>query len=104
MDTHRSDYKQWKNNKYSKVQVFEIFDKYTIEQCQIVLIETVNVESKDELLAREKHYIKSFKCVNKCIPGQTKKEYYENNKEEIKLKNKKLFKDISINIKNSKIW
>ena len=82
LDTHRSNYKKWKNNKYSKVQVFEIFDKYSVSNCQIVLIETVNAESKDELLAREKHYIKSVKCVNKNIPGQTNKEYRENHKEE----------------------
>ena len=56
-----------------------------IEQCQIVLIENVNAKSKDELLSREKHYIKSVKCVNKCIPGRTKKEYYETHKEEKKL-------------------
>ena len=87
LDTHRSDYKQWKNNKHGKIQVFEIFDKYSVEGCQIVLIETVNAESKDELLAREKHYIKSFKCVNKCIPGRTRKEYYQDNYDIIKEKN-----------------
>ena len=65
MDEHRSKYKQWKNNKFHKIQVFEIFDKFGVSNCQIVLIETVNTESKDELLAREKHYIKSVKCVNK---------------------------------------
>ena len=86
MDKHRSSYKQWKNNKHGKVQVFEIFDKYSVEGCQIVLIETVNAESKDELLAREKHYIKSFKCVNKCIPGRTRKEYYQDNYDIIKEK------------------
>ena len=88
MDNHRSCYKLWKNNRFHKVQVFEIFDKYGVSNCQIVLIETVNAKSKDELLAREKHYIKSVKCVNKCTPGQTQKEYYENNKEEIKFKKK----------------
>ena len=71
MDKHRSNYKQWKNNKYRKVQVFEIFDKYGVSNCQIVLIETVNAESKDELLAREKHYIKSSKCLNKINPLRT---------------------------------
>ena len=89
MDKHRSSYKRWKNNKCGKVQVFEIFDKYSVEGCQIVLIETVNAESKDELLAREKHYIRSFKCVNKCIPGQTDQEYRNTHKEEIKLRDKK---------------
>ena len=71
LDTHRGNYKLWKNNKYRKVQVFEIFDKYGVSNCQIVLIETVNAESKDELLAREKHYIKSCKCLNKKNPLRT---------------------------------
>ena len=101
LDTHRSNYKQWINGNYNKVRVFEIFNKYGVSNCQIVLIDTVNAESKDKLLAREKHYIKSVKCVNKYIPGQTKeetklkeKEYYENNKEEIKLKKKNIEKTI----------
>ena len=88
LDTHRNDYKRWKNNKHGKTQVYEIFDKYGVSNCQIVLIETVNVDSKDELLAREKHYIKSVKCVNKYIPGRTNTEYYLDNKEEINLKKK----------------
>ena len=91
LDTHRSNYKKWKNGNYNKVQVFEIFDKYGVSNCQIVLIETVNAESKDELLAREKHYIKSFKCVNKYIPGQTNKEYKIIHKEEIKFKQKEYY-------------
>ena len=106
MDTHRSNYKQWKNGNYRKVRVFEIFDKYTIEQCQIVLIETVNAESKDELLAREKHYIKSIKCINKNIPRRTKeetqlkeKEYRENHKEEINFKLKKYYENHKEEIK-----
>ena len=99
MDNHRGKYKQWKNNKYCKVQVFEIFDKYGVSNCQIVLIETVNAESKDELLAREKHYIQSLKCVNKAIPIKSLQEikvnrknyrkiYYEENKETLKEKSK----------------
>ena len=79
MENHRSKYKQWKNNEFHKVQVFELFDKYGVPNCQIVLIETVNVETNDELLAREKHYIKSVKCINKNIPGRTMKEYYQDN-------------------------
>ena len=99
MDEHRSKYKQWKNNKYRKVQVFEIFDKYGVSNCQIVLIETVNAESKDELLAREKHYIKSIKCINKNIPLQTQKEYKESHKEQIKLSVKKYYENHKEEIK-----
>ena len=41
----------------------------------ITLIETVNCNSKDELLTRERYYIESIACVNKHIPLRTKKEY-----------------------------
>ena len=100
LDTHRSKYKQWKNGKYSKVRVFEIFDKYCVSNCQIVLIENVNAKSKDELLAREKYYIQTLTCVNKAIPIKSfqevkenrknyKRLYYEQNKEKIKEKKNK---------------
>ena len=92
LDTHRGNYKLWKNNKYRKVQVFEIFDKYGVSNCQIVLIETVNAESKDELLAREKHYIKSCKCLNK-------KKTFENNRRK---KNSKKRNSESISLETSR--
>ena len=84
LDTHRSKYKQWKNGKYSKVRVFEIFDKYCVSNSQIVLIENVNAKSKDELLAREKYYIQTLTCVNKAIPIKSFQEVKENRKKTIK--------------------
>jgi predicted GIY-YIG superfamily endonuclease len=54
----------------------------------IVLIELYPCKSKDELRARERHYIETMECVNKCIPNRTKAEhalvYYQRNKEKIK--------------------
>jgi hypothetical protein len=35
---------------------------------------------KHFLLGRERHYICNFDCVNKVIPLQTRKEYYDKNK------------------------
>ena len=49
--------------------------------CVILLIEYVNANSKEELLKREAHFIRTLKCVNKLIPLQTKQEYYEENKD-----------------------
>jgi hypothetical protein len=89
MDTHRRGFKCWKNGKRTKVMSFDLFDKYGVENCQIILLETVNCNTKDELLAREAHYIKTLKCVNKCIPNRTYKEWYDYNKQEITEKNKK---------------
>jgi hypothetical protein len=106
MDKHRSDYRNWKdgNEKYSKITSFDLFDKYGIENCVIVLIELVNANSKDELLAREKHFIKTMNSINKLLPKMDKEEkyeqrhkYYESNKERIKMyqeKNKEIIKEV----------
>jgi len=83
MDIHRTDYKNWQVGKHTKVNSFILFDKYGVENCNIVLLELVNVETKDELHAREAFYIKSLKCLNKYIPLRTKQEYYTDNKEKI---------------------
>lgn len=76
MATHRGDYKKYLNGKYGKVMAYDLFDKYGIENCKIILLELVNANSRDELHSREAHYIKTLDCVNKCIPLQTPKEWY----------------------------
>ena len=84
MDSHRHNYKRWKNEKNPKhIRSYDIFDKYGLENCEIILIESVNCNSKEELHRREAFYIKSMKCVNHVIPLRTEKEYREDNKEHI---------------------
>ena len=85
---HRKDYKKFKNAKKSKTTAFNLFDKYGIDNCDIILLESVEANSKDELHQREAHYIKTIKCVNKYIPLRTSKEYRQDNKEQIKERNK----------------
>ncbi len=85
MSKHRSDYKRWKNeNVKCKYTSFILFDKYGVENCNIILLELVNCNSKDELLARERHFIKTLKCVNIQIPLRTIKEYHQDNFEKEK--------------------
>ena len=50
----------------------------------IELIELVPCNSKDELTKRERFYIESIDCVNKCVPGRTPQEYYLVNKDKLK--------------------
>ena len=100
IDTHRSYYLKWKKGiAKSYITSYGLFDKYGLDNCIIVLLENVNANTKDELLAREAHYIKSMKCINKVIPLRTRQEYKQDNKdkiieyrkrnkEHIKLKNK----------------
>jgi hypothetical protein len=85
MDKHRSAYKLWKNGKNTKVKftVFDIFDKYGIENCSIILLEIVNCNTKEQLHAREAHYIKSTNCVNIVVPLRTYKEYCIEKKEKV---------------------
>ena len=83
MDQHRSDYKRWKEGKRGNVTVFDIFEKYGIDNCCIVLLETVSATSIDELHARERFWVQSTACVNKCIPGRSRADYNIVNREQI---------------------
>jgi hypothetical protein len=50
----------------------------------IILIENYPCKSKDELHARERHFIETMECVNKVIPTRTIAEWREENKEQLK--------------------
>ena len=95
---HIRDYKNYKEGLTNKtITSFKIFDKYGIENCNIILLELVNATCKEELLRREAYYIKSMQCVNKKVPLRTKKEYRKDNTELIKKyyqDNKEHFKEI----------
>ena len=53
------------------------------EDAYIELLENYPCNSKEELLKKEGELIRSTDCVNRCIAGRTKREYYVDNKEEI---------------------
>ena len=89
MDNHRGRYKRWKkDNNNSYFTSFKLFDKYGIENCQIILIEAFNCNTKDELHSKEAQYIKSMKCVNKVIPDRKRKDWRIENKDYIKEQSK----------------
>ena len=81
MTKHRYDYKKWKQGSNSKITVFDIFDKYGLENCKILLLENFSCDTRDELQAKEGHYIRTLKCVNRITNGRTREEYREDNKE-----------------------
>ena len=97
MGEHREIYKNWLKTNTRKCTCFLLFDKYGVENCTIVLLETINASSKDELLAREKHFIQSLKCVNKYIPLRSNKEYYLENKINLDEYYKKFREDNKLN-------
>jgi hypothetical protein len=84
MDSHRSNYKSWKEGSGGKITSFDLFDEYGVDTCSIILLESFPCNSKDEAHAREAYYIKKYDCVNKYIPGRTKKEYLEDYKDYIR--------------------
>ena len=90
---HKHGCKSWiKNNiKYYKHYSYLLFEKYGIDNCQIVLLESVNANNKDELFAREAHYIRTLKCINNNIPLRSDKEYKQDKKEEIKIQRKEFY-------------
>jgi hypothetical protein len=89
-ESHLHDYHGWKLGckNYGKMMSFDVFDKYGIDNCHIVLLETCPCESKQKLHEREAHGIKRILNVNKNIPGRTRKMWYEEHKEKISEKGK----------------
>ena len=59
--SHKSVYKKWLNNDRNYITSFEII-KY--EDCYIELVEEVEYETKEQLKAKERFYIRNNKCVN----------------------------------------
>jgi hypothetical protein len=78
---HRTKYKSYQNGKYRYITSFKILE---YGDAKIELIEKFECKCKDELTAREGYYIRKMECVNKVIPGRTQKQYYLDNKEQLK--------------------
>jgi len=74
--SHKRDYKRWGLGKAPYVSSYKLFE---LGEPIIVLLESVNCNNRDELHRRERFYIETMECVNKCIPTRTKKEYYQDN-------------------------
>jgi len=74
------------SKKYTSRQLFE---KGKVE---IILVEEISCNNRNELLQRERFYIENNDCVNKLIPLRTiqewSKQYREKNKEKIDEKGK----------------
>ena len=63
------------------------------DNVDIVLIEKYPCKDKEELHRRERYWVEQTVCVNKCIPGRTSKEFYQDHKEERKEYYEKYRKD-----------
>jgi hypothetical protein len=87
MGSHRSNYKLYKEDKYTFTSSYILFDKYGVENCKIELVEDYECKTREELHQQEGFYIRNNPCVNKLVAGRTKKEYKkeydQDNKEKI---------------------
>ena len=71
----------WKKGKTRYMTSFQILER---GQYDITLLELYPCNSKDELTEREKHYIKTTKCINKVIPKRTRQEHRADNIEKFR--------------------
>jgi hypothetical protein len=80
---HKSRYNNFLLGKGKKYTAFEILKN---PNCTIELIEEFNFNNKEELLMKEKQYIKDNinNVINKNIPNRSLQEYYQDNKQKYK--------------------
>lgn len=73
MSDHRADSKkECKKNR----AIYKLMNQYGIENFKIYLVEEVKYKSKQELVAREGHYIRTLNpSLNKNVAGRTAEEY-----------------------------
>lgn len=81
MTGHRAHYREYLAGK-SQIGKYSSYEILQYEDAQIVLIEDVPCENKEQLRRRERYYIEiTPNCVNKQVPGRTRAEYFDENKE-----------------------
>ena len=84
LQCHKYDSKRRNNS--SKIM-------FSVGYPEIILLEYYPCETKQELEARERVFIEGNECVNIEIPGRTKNEWNEDNKEKRKEKSKQYYID-----------
>jgi hypothetical protein len=99
---HKHDYKINKDNDKKYISSFKLLE---IGECEILLLESVNCNNKDELRAKEREWIEKFKniCVNLRMPGRTTKGWREDNRERYILANKEYREKNYDRIRNKEI-
>lgn len=86
---HKRKYAMYNAGKANRTMSFELFSKYGIDNCRILLVESFPCNSKEELTAREAYHVRKTKCLNIRIEGRTHKQWLEDNKEHFKAITKK---------------
>jgi len=74
MGGHRSNYKRWKEEETTLCSSFELFDKFGITKCKIILLEEYPCDSKMKLLMKEREWFDKIECCNKTKPLRKEEE------------------------------
>jgi len=76
MSEHRS------GHKYKKYicSSFDLFERFGVDKCKIILIEEYPCDTYEQLLSRERHWFDNIECCNKIRPFTTKEERIEHDK------------------------
>lgn len=90
LSKHVCSYKLYLQGKTNYVTSFDLIKNGDYD---IVLLENVNCDNKEQLRARERYYIELYNniCVNKLIPNRSRKEHYEDNKNRISEQRKEYY-------------
>ena len=100
MSGHLCEYKRYLDaDKFTGSVSYEIL---THGDAYIELLESYPCDTKDELLSREGHYIRTLDCVNKNIAGRTAKQYNEDNRDKLKKQRKEYEKKNRVKICDQK--
>ena len=81
MSGHRIHYKKLLKENARHVAVYDIFEKYGVENCKIIWVEDYPCNSKKDLEAQEGKHQKETDCVNKRVAGRDKKQNYQDKRE-----------------------
>lgn len=82
---HKIDFGLYQKKKGDYITSYKIIEK---GEPYIELIEQYENLTKEQLNRHEGEFIRAMDCVNKCVAGRTKKEYRDDKKEMIELKDK----------------
>lgn len=92
---HRTHFKLYLAGKFNYLQSFKLLETGNYD---IILVENVNCETKEQLHQRERYYIENNECVNKVVPNRTGKEYYIDNKNKISERHKQFYIDNQVKL------
>jgi len=90
---HRCCYNRWKANKFNKVSIFELFDKYDVNTFKIELLEKVDCDNLYELYSKERNYVDSLNCINKNLPNRRSRDIYKEYQKLYRLNHVEYFKE-----------